>query len=121
MTQLTMTPAAARFVSRMIRFGGKGDAAGFRLSVSAGGCSGFQSEFSVESAPLAGDQVLTLEGVTLFLPAESRLLLDGVTMDFIDTPMQTGLSFIDPTARGCGCSSSAEANASDSGLTQISL
>lgn len=41
----------------------------------------------------------------LFLPAESRLLLDGVTIDFADTPSNSGLSFIDPKAKGCACSS----------------
>lgn len=119
MSQLTMTPAAAKFIGRMIRFGGRGEAAGFRLSVSAGGCSGMNSEFSVESAPRAGDQTLTVAGVKLFLPAESRLLLDGVTIDFVDTPTQSGLTFFDPKATACGCSSSGEAAAPD--FTQLAL
>jgi iron-sulfur cluster assembly protein len=39
--------------------------------------------------------------VKLFLPAESRLLLDGVTIDFADTATQTGLVFHDPKQVSC--------------------
>lgn len=107
--QISITPAAQKFIGRMLRFGGQGADAGFRLSVSAGGCSGMNSEFSVEPAPRAGDQALVVDGIKLFLPAESRLLLDGVTIDFVETAVQSGLAFIDPRASGCGCKSSAEA------------
>jgi iron-sulfur cluster assembly accessory protein len=106
--QLTMTPAAEKFVRRMIRFGGAGDNAGFRLMVSAGGCSGLASEFTVEASPLPGDAVVEVNGVKLFLPAESRLLLEGATMDFADTPTKSGLTFVTatPSSCGAGCSSS---------------
>ncbi len=102
---LTITPSAEKFIGRMVRFGG-GESAGFRLCVTAGGCSGLASEFTVEAEPKAGDSVVNVGGIKLFLPAESRLLLEGVTIDFIDTPTKTGLSFIDPKAAPCGCSSS---------------
>lgn len=105
---VTITPGAEKFIQRMIRFSGVGATAGFRLRVTAGGCSGLAAEFSVEAAPAAGDSVLEVNGVKLFLPAESRLLLDGVTIDFADTPMNSGLSFIDPKAKSCGCSSAGE-------------
>ena len=86
MTNVILTPAAAKFMTRMVRFSGEPDGAGFRLQVSAGGCSGFNSEFTVEAAPQAGDAVVDVDGVRMFLPAESRLLLEGVTIDFADTP-----------------------------------
>lgn len=110
--QFTMTPAAEKFVRRMIRFGGAGDNAGFRLMVSPGGCSGLASEFSVEAAPKEGDAVVEVNGVKFFLPAESRLLLEGATMDFADTPTNSGLTFITPNAPSCGCSSSSSSVAS---------
>ena len=46
---ITITPAAQKFMRRMVRFGGDG-ATGFRLLVSPGGCSGLASEFTVEPA-----------------------------------------------------------------------
>ena len=75
---IILTPKAEKFISRMIRFNGGGSDAGFRLSVSPGGCSGLSSSFTIEAAPLAGDAVLESNGVKLFLPAESRILLEGV-------------------------------------------
>ncbi len=104
---LTITPGAEKFMRRMVRFGGGNENAGFRLVVSAGGCSGLASEFTVEAAPRSGDSVVVSNGLKLFLPAESRLLLDGVTIDFSDSPMSSGLTFINPNAAACGsCGSS---------------
>lgn len=102
---VTITPGAEKFIQRMVRFSGAGTGAGFRLQVSVGGCSGLAAEFSVEAEPAAGDSVLEVGGVKLFLPAESRLLLDGVTIDFTDTPASSGLTFIDPKAKSCACGS----------------
>ncbi len=106
---LTITPAAEKFVRRILRFSGLPDTAGFRLVVSAGGCSGYNSEFSAEAAPQPGEELLEVGGLRLFLPAESRLLLDGVVMDFVDTPTKSGLTFVNPNQAPCACSSSAEA------------
>ena len=106
---LTVTPAAEKFMRRIVRFSGQPADAGFRLLVSAGGCSGYSTEFSAEAQPAAGDVAVDLgAGLRLFLSAESRLLLEGATLDFIDTPMQTGLSVRGGNGGGCGCSSSAD-------------
>lgn len=108
--QVNVTAAAEKFMRRMVRFSAS-PAGGFRLRVSPGGCSGLASDFSVEAAPQTGDAELSVNGLRLFLPAESRLLLDGVTVDFSDTPLQSGLSFVDPRAGACGCASSGDAAA----------
>lgn len=102
----TVTPAAEKFIRRMIRFSG-GAGSGFRLAVAAGGCSGLAAEFDVEPAPRPGDAVHECNGMKFFLPAESRLLLDGVTIDFAETPTQSGLVFHDPKTANCGCKSTA--------------
>lgn len=96
----TITPKAAKFMRMMVLADG-GAGAGFRLSVSPGGCSGLSAEIAVKPEPDAGDAVLDRDGVKLFLPAESRILLEGVTIDFADTPTQTGLVFQDPKAHAC--------------------
>lgn len=101
--QMTVTAAAEKFMSRMVRFS-EHPAGGFRLTVSPGGCSGYASEFTVEAAPREGDAVVAVNALRLFLPAESRLMLDGVTVDFADTPTQSGLTFFNPNAAACGCS-----------------
>lgn len=104
--EITLTPKAEKFIGRMIRFNGGTPEHGFRLVVSPGGCSGLSSEFTVEAAPMEGDAIVEASGLRLFLPAQSRMLLDGATIDFKDTPMESGLTFITPHSGGCGCSSS---------------
>jgi iron-sulfur cluster assembly accessory protein len=104
---MSVTPAAQKFIQRMMRFDGA-PGSGFRLEVSAGGCSGLAAQFTVEGKPRPGDAVVNLGGLKFFLPAESRLLLDGVTIDFVDSPLQSGFVFHDPKAKSCGCSSEAK-------------
>jgi iron-sulfur cluster assembly protein len=111
---ITITSNAEKFIKRMVNFSGMGAGAGFRLSVSPGGCSGLASEFSVEAEPLPGDAVVTIQGMKFFLPAESRILLQGVTMDFADTPLSSGFVFQDPKSTGCGtCGSSSPSSGGD--------
>jgi iron-sulfur cluster assembly protein len=92
---LTITPAADKFVRRMLRFDG-GPMSGLRLSVSPGGCSGLASEFVIADLPIAGETILEVNGLRFFLPAQSRLLLQGVTMDFQETATTSGFKFYDP-------------------------
>lgn len=106
--KIDITPAAEKFIGRMVRFSAH-PSGGFRLTVTPGGCSGFSSEFSVESALREGDAEVLVGRTRLFLPAQSRLLLDGVTIDFTETPTSAGLAFINPNQAACGCSSSGEA------------
>ncbi|MEP9356666.1 iron-sulfur cluster assembly accessory protein [Xanthobacter sp. KR7-65] len=96
----TMTRAATRFIRMMIMADG-GPSAGFRMHVTPGGCSGLNADIAVLPEPQPGDAVVEKDGVRLFLPAESRLLLDGVTIDFTDTAAKTGLVFQDPKATTC--------------------
>lgn len=98
-----ITPKAAKFMRMMVMADGA-PGAGFRLAVSPGGCSGLSAEIAVKAEPGPGEAVVTREGVKLFLPAESRILLEGVTIDFADTATNTGLVFYDPKATGT-CSS----------------
>ncbi len=116
---VTVTPAAEKFMRRMVRFSDH-PSGGFRLTVTPGGCSGYASAFSVEPAPAGGDAEVQVNGLRLFLPAESRLLLDGVTVDFADTPLQSGLTFVNPNAAACGCSTAGDA-AQPPALVSVSL
>jgi iron-sulfur cluster assembly protein len=104
--KFNVTPAAQKFIRRMIQFS-VNPTGGFRLSVSPGGCSGLSAQFDVEATPRGGDQEFVVEGLKFFLPAESRLLLDGVTIDFADSSASGGLVFHGPKNTGSCKSSSA--------------
>ncbi|NOT67736.1 MAG: iron-sulfur cluster assembly accessory protein [Methylophilaceae bacterium] len=112
--ELTITPKAEKFIARMLRFNGGTPEHGFRLCVSPGGCSGLSSEFTVEVAPLQGDAIVLASGLRLFLPAESRILLEGATIDFKDTPMESGLTFITQQSAGGSCGSGSGGSCSSS-------
>lgn len=106
---ITITPAAEKFMRRMVRFSGAPAGAGFRLSVAPGGCSGYSSEFTIEERARTGDAMLDVNGLTVYLPAQSRLLLEGATVDFVDTPAASGLSFRLPQGEACACASGSAA------------
>ncbi|QXX74973.1 Iron-binding protein IscA [Methylovirgula sp. HY1] len=92
---LTITPAAEKFVRRMLRFDG-GPTSGLRLSVAPGGCSGLSAEFEVANAPANGESVHEVNGMKFFLPEQSCVLLQDVTMDFQETATSSGFKFQDP-------------------------
>lgn len=119
---VTITPAAEKFMRRIVRFSGLPAGAGFRLVVSAGGCSGYNSEFSAEAALQPGEEALNHDGLLIFLPAESRLMLDGIIIDFLDSPIKSGLTFTNPNQAPCACSSAESAAPSaPAGVTKIEI
>ena len=102
---VTITPRAARFIRLMTRMHGAAAGAGMRLQVRAGGCSGLDSSFDVRGEPLCGDTVFARNGARLFLPEASRALLQGYTIDYIESRLDGGLCFIPPDgapAPACG-------------------
>lgn len=103
---LTLTATAHKFIARMLRFSPTAQG-GFRLVVKPGGCSGLASEFSIEGQPEPGDQVLEHDGLRLFLPVESRLFLEGATIDFSDTPTESGFVIHQPNHAASCCSTPA--------------
>jgi iron-sulfur cluster assembly protein len=107
---VVVTPAALKFMKRMVRFGGAGARAGFRLEVSPGGCSGMSSTFAVDREPQGDDQVIALpDGIQLFLSPKASQLLAGVTIDFVETATESRFAFVDPKAGSCACTSKGSA------------
>lgn len=118
---ITITPSAEKFMRRMVRFNGGAPGAGFRLAVTAGGCSGLSSSFTVEPQALPGDLGIDCNGLPVFLPAESRLLLEGVTIDFADTLQESGLTFRNPNAAPSSCGSHGHAAAGAPSVATIDI
>lgn len=116
----TLTPAAQKFIGRIVRFSGLPAGAGLRLQVRPGGCSGYSAEFAAAAGPGEGEQVSEVSGLRLFLAAESRLLLAGVTIDFTETATSSGLAFTHPGHAACACGS-AEGAASPPGVARIEV
>lgn len=78
-----------------------------RLSVSGGGCSGFQYAFEFDEQQEADDLMLERDGARLLIDPLSLPLLAGAEVDYVDD--LSGAQFVvrNPNATGtCGCGTS---------------
>ena len=103
---LTLTPSALSAVEKFIK-GSDTPVAGLRISISGGGCSGFQYGMRLEEAKAADDVEVAVGGVMLLIDPFSAPMLDGVTVDFVDSLNGSGFKFENPNATSsCACGSS---------------
>lgn len=105
-TLIHVTPdAAAKIQELMAKEGGA--EYGLRMSVLAGGCSGFQYQMGIEETPNENDQVFTSNGIKVFVDNKSALYLAGVQVDYKNTLMESGFNITNPNAQAtCGCGQS---------------
>ena len=103
---IKLTPNALSAVEKFIR-GADTPVAGLRIAISGGGCSGFQYGMSLEQNKSEDDVVLDYGAVTLLVDPLSAPLLEGVTVDFVDSLNGSGFKFENPNASSsCACGSS---------------
>lgn len=80
---------------------------GLRVYVYSGGCSGYRYGMMLEDQPTPEDNVLTTNGVRVYIDASSVPLIQGSEIDYVDTLMGAGFTVNNPNAvSGCGCGSS---------------
>src|SRR6266478_2283574 len=83
------------------------EAAGLRVGVKGGGCSGLSYNLTFESQSRTGDKVFERDGVKLFCDLKSYIYLNGTVLDFDSGLMGKGFVFMNPNAKkSCGCGSS---------------
>jgi iron-sulfur cluster assembly protein len=83
------------------------NAAGMRVGVKGGGCSGLSYNLSFESQSRTGDKVFEREGIKLFCDLKSYIYLNGTVLDYDGGLMGKGFVFMNPNAKkSCGCGSS---------------
>lgn len=103
---INLTPAASKAISRFIK-GAENPVAGLRIFVSGGGCAGLQYGLRLEQDKADDDYEFDLGGATLLVDPMSRPMLEGLTVDFVDSLTQTGFKFNNPNATGgCACGQS---------------
>jgi iron-sulfur cluster assembly protein len=103
--QVFVTPRAVGKIRDA--FAREGVAGGLRLGVLGGGCSGLSYQFKFAPEPRPRDHVFTFEDVRVFVDPKSMVFLDGMTLDWQDSLMQSGFVFQNPHAtKSCGCGSS---------------
>jgi iron-sulfur cluster assembly protein len=80
---------------------------GLRVYVYSGGCSGYRYGMMLEDQPTPEDLTIETNGVRVYVDAESRALLQGSEIDYLDTLMGAGFTVNNPNAvAACGCGSS---------------
>jgi iron-sulfur cluster assembly protein len=80
---------------------------GLRLGVAGGGCSGLTYKFKLEPEARPGDQVFEFGGVKLFVDPKSYAHLEGLTLDYQESLMESGFVFKNPNAQhSCSCGKS---------------
>ncbi len=102
---VTLSPAAAKHVTKYLSKRGKG--VGVRLGVKTTGCSGlaYKLEYVDEVAP--EDVLFETEGIKLMVDPKSMAYLDGTQLDFVREGLNEGFKFNNPNERDkCGCGES---------------
>lgn len=88
-------------------FAKQGVAGGLRLGVLGGGCSGLSYQFKFDTRPRPTDHIFDFSGVQVFVDPKSMVFLDGMTLDYKESIMQSGFAFENPHAtKSCGCGTS---------------
>lgn len=78
-----------------------------RVSVSGGGCSGFQYGFAFDTSTTPDDHLFEKEGVTVVVDDVSLDLLDGAELDFVVDLIGSSFQVRNPNATAsCGCGAS---------------
>jgi iron-sulfur cluster insertion protein len=101
-----LTPSAAKRVAEIVTHEGNPSLM-LRLTVSGGGCSGFQYGFSLDDTVAADDRVFDAGAAKLVVDATSLDLLDGAEVHYEEGLMASHFTVRNPNATAsCGCGTS---------------
>jgi len=79
----------------------------FRVALKSGGCSGFSYHYDLITAPHEEDKIFDFGDVKVCIDKKSYLFLNGSEIDYVNTLMESGFRFNNPSAkRTCGCGES---------------
>jgi len=104
--QVSMTDRAARRIGRILAKEPEGTV--LRISVSGGGCSGFQYEYNlVQETPANDDVVLSKDKATVLIDSMSLEFMGGAEIDYVDDLVGQSFQIKNPNAvASCGCGTS---------------
>jgi iron-sulfur cluster insertion protein len=103
---LAISDSAAKRVAVLRQMEGD-EAMMLRITVSGGGCSGFQYGFGFDKAVNEDDHVFEHMGVGVVTDDASLDLLNGSVIDFVEDLMGASFQIKNPNATAsCGCGSS---------------
>jgi iron-sulfur cluster assembly accessory protein len=102
---VSLSDRATRRIARILAAEPGGTA--LRISVSGGGCSGFQYGFDLDAARADDDLVIERDGATVLIDSVSLPFLGGSEIDFVDDLIGQSFQVRNPNATAsCGCGTS---------------
>ena len=103
---VSLTDRAAKRIGRILAKEPEGTV--LRISVSGGGCSGFQYEYNlVQETPANDDIVLSKNDATVLIDAMSLEFMGGAEIDYSDDLIGASFQIKNPNAvASCGCGTS---------------
>ncbi|MBC7905677.1 MAG: iron-sulfur cluster insertion protein ErpA [Rhodospirillaceae bacterium] len=103
---VALTASAAARVQTLIQMEGRPNLM-LRLTVSGGGCSGFQYGITLDDTVNSDDVVSEQHGTKMVVDETSLGVLAGTEVDFVEDLMGASFQFRNPNASStCGCGSS---------------
>jgi iron-sulfur cluster assembly accessory protein len=104
-TGVSVSERAARRIARILSAEPGGTA--LRVSVSGGGCSGFQYGFDLDATRAPDDLVIERDGATVLIDSVSLPYMSGSVIDFVDDLIGQSFQVKNPNATAsCGCGTS---------------
>ncbi len=104
-SSVTLSERAARRILKILSKEPTGTA--LRVSVSGGGCSGFQYGFDLSQSREADDIVVERDGAVVVIDPVSLPYMGGSEIDFVDDLIGQSFQIHNPNATAsCGCGTS---------------
>lgn len=101
----SVSEAAAVQISQIVQ--SEPDGTMLRLSVTGGGCSGFQYNFLLDDTPNTDDQVFEKDGIKVVVDEMSLDFLGGAQLDYVNDLIGASFQVKNPNATAsCGCGTS---------------
>lgn len=102
-----LTPKAVEMIKMTRQQEGLDTAAGLRIAVRGGGCSGFEYALDFENEVRDTDLVYPQGDIQVIVDPVSARYLSGTEIDYVFGMNGAGFKFNNPNAKGsCGCGSS---------------
>lgn len=102
---VTLSDRAAKRITEILS--AEAESKMLRISVSGGGCSGFQYGFDLDDQRQDDDLVLEKAGATVLIDSVSLMYLEGSEIDFVDDLIGAAFQIRNPNATAaCGCGTS---------------
>lgn len=101
-----LTESAAKRIAEILRMD-ENRGMMLRVSVSGGGCSGFQYGFTFDDNKGESDLIIERDGATVLIDDVSLDLLKGAHIDYVEDMIGSSFAIKNPQAKSsCGCGNS---------------